>query len=188
VWLLAVVALGATAAIYLVLGFDALPVAPVGPASAPAPAPGVGEQQRAALDQIVRSLRQLQASSSPGTSLSVYSNRVIFARTDLDRFIGSTAEGAVRARLREVLDIHALAAAAWRARTLDQKDLWEAVGQDPAIDVCPSVKRIVDFAAQPVNVSRAQARGVAVASAIPLLWECAGQKLDALEQGGEEPR
>jgi hypothetical protein len=186
VWrlLLGLVALGATAAIYLVLGFDTLPVAPVGSGSAPARP--VSEQQRDARDQIVRSLRQLQAASSPGTTLSVYSNRVIFAKSDVDRFMPSTAPGPVRARLREVLDIHTLAAAAWRARTLDEKEAWETVGQDPAIDLCPSVRRVVDFAAQPTNVSRAQSRGVAVASAIPLLWECAGQKLDALDQSGEE--
>jgi len=116
----------------------------------------------------------------------VYSSRVIFARTDVDRFMASTAPGPVRAQLREVLDVHLLAVAAWRARTLDQKDVWEAVGQDPAIDLCPSVKRIVDFATQPENVSRAQSRGVAVASAIPLLWECAAQKLAVLDQGPGE--
>ena len=186
VWplVLALVALGVTAGIYFGLGFDTPPVAPV--SSAPAAPPSIDEQQRAAFDQIMGSLRQLQAVSSPATAQSVYSSRVIFARTDVDRFMASTAPGPVRAQLREVLDVHLLAVAAWRARTLDQKDVWEAVGQDPAIDLCPSVKRIVDFATQPENVSRAQSRGVAVASAIPLLWECAAQKLAVLDQGPGE--
>jgi len=186
VWplVLALVALGVTAAIYFGLGFDTPPVAPV--SSAPAPPPPIDEQQRAAFDQILGSLRQLQAASSPATAQSVYSSRVIFAKTDVDRFMASTAPGPARARLREVLDVHLLAAAAWRARSLDQKDVWEAVGQDPAIEICPSVKRIVDFATQPENVSRAQSRGVAVASAIPLLWECAAQKLAVLDPGPAE--
>ena len=155
VWplVLALVALGVTAAIYFGLGFDTPPVAPA---------------------------------SSPATAQSVYSSRVIFAKTDVDRFMASTAPGPARARLREVLDVHLLAAAAWRARSLDQKDVWEAVGQDAAIEICPSVKRIVDFATQPENVSRAQSRGVAVASAIPLLWECAAQKLAVLDPGPAE--
>src|SRR6266850_401040 len=87
-----------------------------------------------------------------------------------------------RAALDEIMSVHVLAAAAWTARALDQKDRWEAIGQDPAIDLCPSVKRVVDFATQPQNASRAQARGVAVASSIPLLWECAAAKIAGLDR------
>jgi len=180
-WLivLALVVCGASAALYFGLrGETATPA--VG--EAPPPAPTLDERQRAALDEILASLRQLQSASSPGTSLSVYSSRVIFAKSDVARFMASTAPGPVRARVREVLDIHLLAAAAWRARSLDQRETWEAVGQDPAIDLCPSVKRVVDFSVQPSDAERARARGVAVASSIPLLWECAAQKLAALDQ------
>jgi hypothetical protein len=180
-WLLlfAVAALGLSAAIYF--GLDT--GAPPGPPAAEAPAARpLDQQQRAALDETLKSLRQLQAASSAGTTLSVYSSRVIFAKSDVERFMGAMPPGPARDRVREVLDIHVLAAAAWRARSLDQKEAWEAVGQDPAADLCPSVKRVVDFAAQPENVSRAQSRGAAVASAIPLLWECAGEKLATLDQ------
>ena len=182
VWLVlfAVLGLGVAATIYVVGNADAPPATTAAPASAPAPP--VDTQQRAALGEILESLRQLQTASSPNTSLSVYSSRVAFAKSDVDRFIGSTAAGAARTGVREVMDIHLLAAAAWRARTLGQRDLYEAVGQDPAVDLCPSVKRVLDFAAPPENGTRAQGRGMTVASSVPLLWECAGQKLAALEQ------
>jgi hypothetical protein len=177
--LLAVAALGVSAAIYFGLGTEA----PSGPPAAEAPlARPLDQQQRAALEETLKSLRQLQAASSAGTTLSVYSSRVIFAKSDVERLMGGAPPGPARDRVREVLDLHMLAAAAWRARSIDQKDAWEAVGQDPAVDLCPSVKRVVDFAAQPENVSRAQSRGAAVASTIPLLWECAGEKLAALDQ------
>ena len=39
----------------------------------------------------------------------------------------------------------------------------------------------MDSAETLANASRAQARGVAVAAAIPLLWECAAEKIAALE-------
>jgi hypothetical protein len=149
-------------------------------ASAPTPPPA--QQHRAALDEIVSSLRQLQSASTPTAPMSVYASRVGFAKADVDRFIGATAPGPERTAVREVLEIHMLAAAAWKARALDQKENWEAVGQDPAIDLCPSVKRVVDFATQPPDVSRAQARGAAVASAIPLLWECAAARIAALDR------
>jgi hypothetical protein len=180
VWLVVVgiVAVGAAAAIYLMLPSEAPPVATV--SSPPARSPD--QQERAALDEVVKALRQLQAASSPSTSFSTYSSRVVFAKSDVDRFIDSTPPGPVRARVREVLDIHLLASAAWRARSLDQKDLWEAVSDDPTIELCPSVKRVVDFAVPPSSGSPRQSRGAVVASSIPLLWECAGQKLTALEQ------
>lgn len=182
-WLLlfAIVSFGGAGAVYFAGTLDTPEPAPV--ASAPAaPSPPLDRQQRAALAEIVSSLRQLQAASSPSASLSVYASRVGFAKADADRLIGSTAAGPERTLIREVVDIHLLAATAWRARTLDQKDSWEALGQDAAVDLCPSVKRVVDFATQPANVSRAQARGVAVASAIPLLWECAGAKIASIDR------
>ncbi len=185
VWLAlaAVAALAVAAGVYFASGPEAPPVTP----DAVAPAPPLDQQQRAALDEIMKSLRQLQAASSPTTTYSVYSSRVLFARSDLERFMSSTAPGPTRAQVREVLDVHLLASAAWRARTLEQKEAWEAVGRDPAIDLCPSVRRVVDFAVQPENVSRAQARGLAVAQAIPLLWECAAAKITALDQPHAEP-
>ena len=80
----------------------------------------------------MKSQRTLQAASSPDASLSVYSSRVTYAKADVNRFLPSTASGPSRTAAREVMDIHILAEAAWKARTLEQKDAWEAVGQDPA--------------------------------------------------------
>jgi len=180
VWLVlfAVVAFGAAAVMY----FAGEPDAPAPVVIASAPPPPLDQQQRAALAEIMSSLRTLQEASTPGATLSVYASRVGFAKADVDRFIGRTAPGPERVQVREVMDVHLLAAAAWTARTLDQKDKWEAIGQDPAIDLCPSVKRVVDFATPPRDVSRAQARGVAVASAIPLLWECAAARIAGIDR------
>ncbi|HEU5193273.1 MAG TPA: hypothetical protein VFW70_00940 [Methylomirabilota bacterium] len=181
-WLIlfAVLAFGGAGAVYFVGTLDAPPPAPQAAARAPAAAVPPDQQQRAAFEEIVKSLRTLQAASSPDVSFSVYSSRVTFAKADLDRFMPSTAPGPARAAVREALDIHILAMAAWKARTLEQKDEWEAVGQDPAIELCPAAKRVVDFTTQPESGSRAQARGVAVAGAIPLLWECAAAKIETL--------
>ena len=48
--------------------------------------------------------------------------------------------------------------------------------------LCPPLRLVADFTAQPESVSRAQARGAAVAGALPLLWECANERIAALEQ------
>jgi len=180
--LFAIVAFGAVAALYFAGAPDAPQPAPV--ANMPARAP---LDQRTALNEVASSLRQLQVASSPTASLSDYSTRVSVAKTAVDRFIGSAAPEPERTLVREIMDVHVLAAAAWKARTVDQKDSWEAVGLDPAIEVCQSVKRVVDVAAPPANVSRAQARGEAVASAIQLLWECAAAKVASLDRPPAAP-
>ena len=184
VWLVlfAIVALGAAAGVYLVADLEKVPVATVASTTAPPPPPSVDQSQRAALEEALRALRQLQAASTPSMTQSVYSSRVVFAKTDVERALAAAGPGSGRTGLREALDIHLMTAAAWKARTLDQKDALDAVGQDAAIELCPSARRVVDFAVQPANLSRGVARGYAVASAIPLFWECAGEKLAAVER------
>jgi len=178
-WLLLVVlvTIGAATGLYVLTGPDAPPAPPA--ASAPALRPE--QQQRAEFDEVMKSLRQLQRVSAPGTDPAVYSSRVIFAKVDVERFMAETPPGPSRSGVREVLDVHVLAAAALKARELRQKDVWEGLGRDPAIDLCPAVRSAVDSAETLANASRAQARGVAVAAAIPLLWECAAEKIAALE-------
>ena len=137
---------------------------------------------RAATAEVVQGLRQLQSASNPNTGFNVYANRVLFVKADLDRFLKSEAGAEVKGQAREIVELHVLAAAAWRARDLDRKETWELLGQDPAIELCPSVKRVVDFAESRGDQSRAQARGVALGGAIPLLWECAAGRLAKLEE------
>jgi|KBSSwiStaDraftv2_1062776.scaffolds.fasta_scaffold98835_2 hypothetical protein len=191
VWLvlLLVVALGAGAAAYLsgvpLPGIsEQRAVAPHAPAVAsPAvtPPPPPPPPPRAALDDIVKTLRQLQADTTPSIALNDYASRVAVTQLSVERLVASAPEP-VRARTREVLDVHRLAVGAWRARTVDDKDEWERVGQDPAIDLCPSVKRAADAVSPPSGASRARARGAAVGASLLPLWECAAEKVAALER------
>jgi hypothetical protein len=49
-----------------------------------------------ALEEVVRSLRQLQASTPPASSFPVYSSRVLVAKADVERFAQSAAPAAAR--------------------------------------------------------------------------------------------
>jgi hypothetical protein len=157
------------------------PVASPAPTAAPPPVASPAPPPRAALDEIVTSLRQLQADTTPSVSLNDYASRVAVTRLSVER-LASAAPEPVRVRAQEVLDLHRLAAGAWRARTIDDRAEWARVGQDPAIDLCPPVKRAVDAVSQPAGASRARARGVAVGGALLQLWECAAEKVAALER------
>jgi hypothetical protein len=149
----------------------ASPPAAAPPAAAPLPA----------LDTIARSLRELQSSTAPGVSLNDYASRVASTRVEVERLADSAPQPA-RAQVHEVLDLHRLAVGAWRGRTVDDKSEWERIGQDPAVDLCPAVKRAVDAASPSRTASRAQARGAAVSASLPQLWECSAEKTAALER------
>jgi hypothetical protein len=136
-------------------------------------------RRRAALDDIVTSLRQLQAEAAPTISLNDYASRVASARVAVERAAGEVPEPA-QGLAREILDVHRLAGTAWRARTLNDRDEWEFVGGDPAIGLCPEVRRAVDAAASSAKVLHARARGEAVGAALQPLWECAAEKTAVL--------
>jgi hypothetical protein len=154
--------------------------APPPPAAATPPPPPVAAPPPA-LETIVRPLRELQSSITPSVSLNDYASRVASTRADVERLVTSAPEPA-RTQAREVLDVHRLAVGAWRARTVNDKDEWERIGQDPDIDLCASVKRAADAASGSRSVSRARARGAAVAASLPQLWACAAEKVAALDR------
>ena len=176
--LVTVVGLGAAGALYVADQPDgALPLA-----GTTSPGRRSRDPQRAALQTIARSLRDLHAVATSTTSVSVYATRVTGVKDEAEGYLSTAVPAADRTRVREALDIHLLAVRAWRARSLDQKEAWEAVGLDPSIALCPPLRLVADFANPSENVSRAQARGAAVARALPLLWECANERVAALEQ------
>ena len=180
VWLVLflIVGLAAAGVIYVAGGPDAPLMAPFG-----SPSPLPTDPQHPALEATVKTLRELHSVATSTTSVSAYSTRATSARADIERFLAARSGGANRAHVREALDMHLLAASAWHAKSLDRKEAWEAIGLDPVIDLCPPLRLVADAAVQPAHVSRAQTRGVAVASALPLLWECADERIAALEQG-----
>jgi hypothetical protein len=188
VWLvLLLVAVGAGAAAYLtgvpLPGLSEPPaVMPRAPAiTSPVVTPPPPVPPRPALDDIVSSLRQLQADTTPSISLNDYASRVAATRLAVEKLAAAAPES-VRTRTREVLDLHRLAVGAWRARTVEDRDEWARVGQDPAIDLCPAVKRAVDAVSPTSAAARARVRGVAVAASLLPLWECAAEKVAALER------
>jgi hypothetical protein len=145
------------------------------------------DADRSSFAEMLQSLRQLQAATTPATPYATYSSRVLFAKTDFDRFMKSRAPLAIRNAVRDTLDVHTLASAAWRAQSMRLPELYEAIGQDPTIEACPSVKRLADSAEQPGNQTRAHARGIAVSNAVSVLWECAADKFAAVEKARSAP-
>lgn len=153
------------------------------PAPRAAPRMRIADNERAAVSQTVAVLRELQSISRPDVRYRFYFDRVAFAKGDVERHLMNVRDAELRRALDETVALHVLAANAWRAKTLNERDKWEAVGDDPSSELCPQARRVLAVSDEPANMSRAQWRGHALAAAVPLLWDCAGERLAEVERG-----
>lgn len=155
-----------------------------GPARPAAPArPRLSEAERKSVTEALVTVRDLQSLTRGDAPYNVYATRVQYMKADVGRYL-QAADGdlEMKAAFRDILALYDLAASAWRARTLNEKDKWETVGRDPAIDLCQPLRRVADFADEPPGMSRAQWRGIAVGAAIPLAWECAATRANEIDR------
>jgi hypothetical protein len=160
---------------------------PIAPNGAPSSArPPLGDPERAAVTGALTALRELQAVSRVEIPSRIYLSRVAFTKTDIERNLAGVTDPDLRTALTEALALHLLAADAWKAKTLNERGKWEAVGGDAGVEPCPAAKRVVAVADEPPGMSRAQWRGVALAAAIPLLWDCAANRLAELDRALKE--
>jgi hypothetical protein len=185
-WFGAVVVVLALGGVALWLGLHALDedtrLAPRDETAAVVAAGTTAAADRAAFADVMRALKDIQTVSTPTAPYSIYSSRVAFAKAPVQHYMSSRAAPELTSGVRDTMDLHLLAMTAWRARTLESREAWEAVGRDPALDLCPGARQAVDGADTAPGQSRPHARGVAVAAAIPQLWECAATRLSDLER------
>jgi hypothetical protein len=151
-------------------------------------APQMPSEERAALDEVLKSLRQLQTSTPPDSTMPVYASRVLVAKGDVEKFSQSPGPAAARTSAREFLELHQLALSTLRARTLERKDTFEVLSRDPTLTLCPEVRGVLDRALQTSNLSPEDARVAAVSAALPRIWDCARARLTALERTLSGPR
>jgi hypothetical protein len=174
--------LAALAAAWYVAQSRSAPVATVASAARLPALPRLGDADRAAIAQTLTVLRDLHGGSRVDVPHRVYVNRVSFAKTDVERSLPGVKDADVRRALQETLALHLLAASAWRAKTLNERGTWEVVGEDAGAEVCPAVRRVLALSDEPPGMTRAQWRGITLASAIPLLWDCAAERITEVEK------
>jgi hypothetical protein len=150
--------------------------------------PQIPSEERVALEEIVKSLRLLQASTPPDSTFPVYASRVLVAKGDVEKFSQSPATSAAKTSAREFLELHQLAVSTLRARSLDRKDTYDVLSRDPTLTLCPEVKGVLDRATQPGSLSPADAQVAAVSAAVSKINECARARLTALERALSGPR
>jgi hypothetical protein len=154
------------------------------PAGTPIPGGGPAAPSRPAgsLQDAVEALRSLQNVSGPSISLPTYQAKLVNTQATVGTYLDSDAPTDMKRNVREILDLHLLAGAAWQARALDTAESWNSISRSPSLRLCTAVQQAAD-AAERSGQNNAQARGRAVAAAIPELWQCAATRLAQLPGG-----
>jgi hypothetical protein len=68
----------------------------------------------------------------------------------------------------------------WSARLEDRPDALARLERSEPLRTCPAVARVLEFSERAPGAG--SARSHVLGSAIPLLWQCSGERLAALEQ------
>jgi hypothetical protein len=176
------VAVGLGTAIVAKRGERSLAVSGVA-ASVPASRPlDLTDDERSALDAAVSLAEDLDRTAAAGVAFRAYFNRVSSAHAEASRHLDDVKAGELKQLVGQALLLHRLAASAWRARTLNETEAWERIGGDPAAELCAPVRRVLDSGDDPPRMSRGQWRGLAIAATIPLVWDCAAERVSRVRR------
>ncbi len=144
--------------------------------------PKLTAADRTSAGEALTVLRELASLSRVDAPYRVYSARVAFTKSDGDRFVQAIKDPDLAQGVREAFALHALAAKAWTAKTVNEQSKWAEVGDDATVDLCPAAKRLTTMSDDVPNMSLAEWRGVALAAAIPLLWDCAAARVAHVDE------
>ena len=154
-----------------------------------------GPSQPSARSAAMRALRGLQTIARSGITYTEYAPQVKAAKTLVDHYLQEPTEQGgreLRSAMAEAMHYHVLAVAAWRARVA--RGDYSIAGEDPVIERCPELKRVVDEAyaervktpaylkSTPTSALTAYDDGRAVAAHLPVVWSCASRKIAEAER------
>jgi hypothetical protein len=154
-----------------------------------------GPSQPSARGAAMRALKGLQSVTRGGITYTEYAPQVKAAKILVDHYLQEpTEQGSreLRSAIAEAMHYHALASAAWKARVA--RGDYSIAGEDPIIEKCPELKRLVDEAyaerlktpaylkSTPTSALTAYDDGRAVAANLPVVWSCASKKIAEAER------
>ncbi len=165
---------------------------PETPAAAPVE-PRVSAPEGRAATEALQALKALQSVTTTGVAYPDYARRVVDAKIQVDEYLqGEGADSAVKSRVREAMALYVLSSSAWNAKLTEGYygfEVFERVGRDPALELCPEVKPLL-AASPPLGVRRtpeakmtpAANTGINAANNFRALWSCASNKITEAEE------
>jgi len=150
--------------------------------SPPAPAPpGRPSPVLNDLFQALHAVREL--TQKPPIQQAAYARGVADAKVALDRLLQEPeVDPPLRVLVGDAWALYAVASSAWEARATHNALMSITIGQDPVLDRCPGLQRVLSKYAAPTDQGAALRRGVAVEAEIATLWSCAADRLAEAER------
>jgi len=143
--------------------------------------PGRPSAARSDLFQALDALRALTRNLA--VKQEAYTRAVADAKVALDRYLQEPGvDPAFRAVASDAWALYAVASSAWEAKANHNATMSIVVGQDPILDRCPGLKRMLSRYPAPTDQGTALRRGVAVEAEIPTLWSCAADRVGEAER------
>jgi hypothetical protein len=140
--------------------------------------------ERQAANEVLETLQALQAMTTGDVNPQAYGNRVANAKIQVEKYVqAGEGDRVIKERVYEAMIVHLLAAAAWRAKTVNRPSEYEAVGAHPGLRFCPDLGPLLDLPSSGgVERPPAMNRGANAAENLDRIWLCAGGKVAAVEQ------
>jgi hypothetical protein len=150
------------------------------PPPAAAPKHQVSSEEREAATVAIGSLKTLLDATAAGVKYEQYEAFALDAKRQVEPYLLiQTSDAEIRRNVQEALDLFLLALSTW---TLVRQKEWKALIADPRIELCGPVRAAREGIFTSGDVSREQVQALAVARAIPQLWECAAGRIATAEQ------
>jgi hypothetical protein len=136
--------------------------------------------ERRTATEALQGLQNLRSVTEAGLNYSEYSRRVLDGKIQVDRYVNASGGNQeLKNGMAEALDLYLFAGAAWNAKI---REAYTEVGFDRRIEMCPVVRTFRDAATSGQYISLDEAKGIRVATSVPLIWSCASARVREIEQ------
>jgi hypothetical protein len=139
----------------------------------------------------MKALQGLRSIASAGVTYRDYAPRVLDAKIIVDRYLlqPGAREEVAYTPIDMALRFYVLASRAWNVQI--RQSGYEVIAKDPLLPECPPIQALIRAGAElpiadvlrKLHYTDTMIAGIAVASGVPALWQCAGEQLAAAESG-----
>ncbi len=155
--------------------------AAVAPSATPKKPPvKLSADERRAAGEALQGLQSLRSVTEAGLNYAEYSRRVLDGKVQVDRYLnagGGNRE--LKGQFAEALELYLFAGTAWNAKI---REAYFEVSSDRRIDLCPAAREFRDGATSGQYVSLEEAKGIRVATSVPLIWSCTSARVREIER------
>jgi hypothetical protein len=154
------------------------PAASVAPPAAPAGTPAVSA------GEVVKALKDLQATATKPISQKEYGAQVALSRELVDKYLKTTdrANRPMSDAASDAVALYEFAASVWASRMTNSAPASAAIGRSAVIERCPALQKIVADYPPVTDQETAWRRGVAVEFEVPTILTCASEKVAEAER------